>query len=95
MKFEWDGNKNDINIHKHGFDFSDAVEIFDSPMVTCQDRRFEYGEDRYIGIDLTKNRVAIVVFTEINDDVIRIISLRKAKKHERKIFEKQIKNRLG
>jgi len=95
MRFEWDENKNESNIHKHGLDFSDSIEMFDSPMVTCPDNRFDYGEERYIGIGLTQNRVAIVVFTEKNDDVICIISLRKAKKHEHKIFEKQIKNRLG
>jgi len=64
MEFEWDENKNESNIHKHGLDFSDGIEMFDSPMVICPDTRFDYGEKRYIGIGLTQNRVAIVVFTE-------------------------------
>ena len=33
MKFEWDENKNELNIEKHGLDFEDAAEIFDSPML--------------------------------------------------------------
>jgi len=37
MRFEWDENKNESNIHKHGLDFSDSIEMFDSPMITCPD----------------------------------------------------------
>lgn len=33
MKFEWDEEKNEINIRKHGFDFIDAPEVFNGPML--------------------------------------------------------------
>ncbi|SLM31953.1 conserved hypothetical protein [Desulfamplus magnetovallimortis] len=96
MKFEWDENKNRINLQKHGIDFSDAVKIFDGPALIYPDNRIDYGEDRYIGIGFILNLVALVVFVEINDnDVIRIISARKANRHESKKFKKAIKNRLG
>jgi uncharacterized DUF497 family protein len=46
MQFEWDEQKNRINIHKHGLDFADAWEIFTMPMLTALDDREDYGEDR-------------------------------------------------
>ncbi|ELS02776.1 hypothetical protein Xen7305DRAFT_00024940 [Xenococcus sp. PCC 7305] len=95
MNFEWDEEKNAINLAKHGFDFADASKIFDFPMVVDLDLRENYGEDRWIGIGLLNGRVVVIVYTEINEQLIRIISLRKALSHERKRYEKYIKNRLG
>ena len=96
MGFEWDENKNKTNIRKHGIDFNDAVEIFDGPMLTHLDNRVEYGEGRYIGIGFLRHIIALVVFVEFdNNDMIRIISARKATKNESKRFQKEIKNRLG
>ncbi|MGQ9554324.1 MAG: BrnT family toxin [Anaerolineae bacterium] len=95
MRFEWDDDKNRINISKHGFDFADARLIFAFPMLIGLDDREEYGEDRWIGIGLLRGRVVVVVFTERGEDTIRIISLRKALKHERIRYEQAIANRLG
>ncbi len=64
-------------------------------MRTAQDKRKDYGEQCYIGIGLLGNRVVIIIFTERGEDTIRVISLRKALKHERKQFEEAIRNRLG
>ena len=95
MKFEWDENKNLENIRKHRIDFNDVVEIFSGPMIVNIDDRFDYGENRFIGVGFMKSMVAIVVFIEKKADVIRIISARKANKNENKQFKKEIKNRLG
>lgn len=95
MKFEWDEEKNRENIRKHGFDFADAWEIFEAPMQTALDTREDYNEDRLIGIGLLGNRVVAVIFTERGEDTVRIISLRKALKHERRKFEKALRDRLG
>ncbi len=95
MDFEWDEEKNKANIRKRGFDFADAWEIFEAPMRTALDLREDYGEDRWKGIGLLGNRIVIVIFTYRNENTIRIISLRKALKHERKNFEEAITNRLG
>jgi hypothetical protein len=57
--------------------------------------REEYGEPRWIGIGILESVCAVVAFTESSDgEVIRIISMRKALSHERKIFEKTLQNRL-
>ena len=94
MNFEWDDNKNDLNIKNHGLDFADAWQIFDEPMIVDIDNREDYGEDRFVGIGFLKNFVVVIVFTESNDETIRIISLRRALKYERERFEEAIGNRL-
>lgn len=93
MRFIWDENKNRENIRKHGLGFKDACSLFDVPMVAAIDTRENYGEDRWIGIGLLKGRAVVVVFTE-DRNIIRIISLRKALKHERKFYEENIQNQL-
>ena len=91
MNFEWDERKNKINIRKHGFDFADAPQIFDGPTLIRQDTRQDYGEVRWVGIGMTRGRVVVLVYTERdNGETIRIISMRKALGHERKLFGKTI-----
>ena len=94
MRFEWDEEKNKENIRKHELDFADAWEIFDAPMLANLDTREDYGEERWVGVGFLKNFVAVVVYTETGD-VIRIISLRKALKHERTRFEEALRDELG
>jgi hypothetical protein len=95
MNFEWDEKKNEENFGKHGIDFADVKEIFDGPMLVDLDTRFDYGEDRLIGIGFIKDEVIVIVFTEHPDDTIRVISARKALKHERIEFEEFLKDELG
>lgn len=95
MQFEWDEQKNAVNIAKHGIDFVDAPSIFAAPVLTALDTRQNYGEDRWIGIGLLRSRAVVVVYTEPNENVIRIISVRKALIHEQKRFEEHLKNELG
>ena len=95
MRFEWDEEKNRENVRKHGLDFADAWQIFDVPMLTTLDTKEDYGEDRFLGIGFLKNFVVVVVYTEPKEETTRIISLRKALKHERKQFEEALRNRLG
>ncbi|MEE8587418.1 MAG: BrnT family toxin [Acidobacteriota bacterium] len=94
MRFEWDRRKNRANIRKHGIDFTDAQEIFEGPMLTSPDDREDYVEDRWAAIGLLRSRIVVAVFTEPEPDLIRIISIRKALRHERKQLEKAIRNRL-
>lgn len=95
MNFEWDDKKNKQNIHKHNLDFTDAWEIFEAPMLVQVDTRRDYGEIRQIGIGFLNNFIVVIVFTERNDDIIRIVSLRKAIKYERERFEKSLRDELG
>jgi uncharacterized protein len=92
VNFEWDNQKNEENIRKHGIDFTDVPEIFNGPMLIDLDDRVAYGEDGWIGIGLLRTLVAVVIFTERVDDTIRIISARKATKYERKRYEQTFGN---
>ncbi|WP_027849265.1 BrnT family toxin [Marinospirillum minutulum] len=93
MRFEWDEQKNKINIEKHGVSFKQAVEVFDDPLhLALLDYRYSYFEERWITIGNTVNQKLLVVanlfFTEEGEEVIRIISARKATVLERKQYEK-------
>ena len=91
MAIEWDENKNLSNIKKHGFDFYDAAQIFESPLLVKLDSKEEYKEDRFIGLGVLRNFVVVIVFTEnIEKDVIRVISIRKATRIERDIYERKL-----
>lgn len=90
MKFEWDHNKNQVNIQKHGFDFSDAEGIFEQSYLVFEDKRKDYGEKRIIVIGWLNSRLVVLIYTKRKRNY-RIISLRKANEREKKKFQ----NRLG
>ena len=92
MNFEWDEEKRRANIIVRGLDFADSWEIFEGPMLTGLDDRENYGEDRWIAIGLLKGIVVVIVFTERGEDTIRVISLRKALKHERIKYEQAVRD---
>ena len=92
MKFAWDEEKNRINIRKHGIDLNDVCEMFDNPMLVKLDDRYTYAEERRIGVGMLLGIVAVVVYTERVNDIIRIISARKATKREVKGYAEAIKN---
>jgi len=96
MELTWDEKKNEQNIRKHGFDFAEAKQVFDSVLISSLDDSQDYGEDRWIAIGMLQNgTVVVVVFTEEENDIIRMISMRKASKNEKERYEKEIKDRLG
>lgn len=93
MKFEWDDNKNRINQEKHGVSFEEAREVFDDTLqISRLDKRFNYFEERWITLGATKKEKILVVanlfFSNDGEEIIRIISARKANNNERKAYEK-------
>ncbi len=95
MRFEWDERKNQENLEKHGLDFADVNKVFEYPMLVNLDDREDYGEDRWIGVGLMDMRVVVIVFTERDEDTIRIVSFRKAMSDERKQYEQSYKDEFG
>ncbi len=89
MNYQWDPHKADVNIRKHDVDFADAVGVFEDESALWQEDAGDFGEERYIalGADFL-GRILVVVFT-FRDDILRIISARKATESERKLYEKQ------
>jgi uncharacterized DUF497 family protein len=90
VKFEWDERKNKINIEKHGIDFRDAQDIFQSRRLSFEDKRKEYREKRILTVGLIGKSVCVVVYT-IRDNAIRLISARKANERERRRYYERTK----
>jgi hypothetical protein len=91
MKFEWNEDKRQANIHKHNIDFVDVPAVFDGDVVFIEDDRFDYGETRFVTFGLLKGRVVAIVHVA-HGDVTRIISARKVTKNEEKNYFEQIAN---
>ena len=89
MRFEWNEAKRRVNIRRHGIDFADAVEVFDGIIVTINDTRFDYGETRFLTLGLLRTHVVVIAHTE-TEEVIRLISVRKATKDEEISYYKEI-----
>lgn len=88
MVFEWDENKEKINLAKHGLDFSTAALVFrDQNRLEWFDEAHSDSEDRYITIGEINGVtvVLLVVYTE-RGDAIRLISARKATNKERRLY---------
>jgi uncharacterized protein len=92
MQFEWDDAKNRENIRKHKINFADVSPMFESPMLIEPDDRSDYGEDRWFGLGFLHNNIAVVIWTERQNDVIRIISVRRANRHEQQRLEDYLSN---
>ncbi len=91
MRFEWDENKRLINIRRHGIDFMDAATVFSSETYTVVDERFDYDEVRLLTIGIVNGRILAVTHLE-TENIIRIISARKAERHEQEIYFKKIRD---
>ncbi|MDE2320749.1 MAG: BrnT family toxin [candidate division NC10 bacterium] len=89
MRYEWNEAKRQSNIEKHGIDFIGIEEVFAGEIVTILDDRFDYGEIRCVTVGVLNGRVVVIAHTE-TDDVIRIISVRKATKNEAINYYKEI-----
>ncbi len=91
MRFEWDEAKNQANIRKHGIDFRQAAYVFaDLFALSIPDDDHSEMEERWLllGKNLS-NQVLLVVHTFRYDDVIRIISARKATATETATYVKR------
>ncbi len=89
MRFEWDQNKNLVNIKKHKVSFEEAKTVFfDDNARLIPDPEHSIEEERFIILGFTiKLRILVVVHSyKENDDLIRIISARKATKSEIKYY---------
>jgi len=82
-RFEWDDDKARSNYRKHGVDFEDAIVALEDPNRLEEiDTQFAYDEERMQVIGMAHRDVLFVVVTVRDDDICRIISARKATRHE-------------
>ena len=87
--FVWDEAKRWLNLRKHGIDFMDAEKIFRGVTFTAEDDSATYDEQRFLTLGLLEDQVVSVAHTE-QGEKIRIISIRKATKHEARFYFSQI-----
>ena len=77
MRYEWDDGKAAMNLRKHGVDFVDSIAALEEI-----DTRFGYGEERIQVIGMAHSNGLFVIVTLRDEDTSRIISARKATRHE-------------
>ena len=93
MRFEWDEAKRKSNLKAHGLDFAEAEIVFDGLTASYEDDRFRYNEQRFVTLGLLRGVPVSIVHTE-SQDVIRIISFRRAAPHETAFFFETIADQL-
>jgi uncharacterized DUF497 family protein len=81
----WHESKRKLNLRTHGIDFLDAEAIYDGATVT----RLPYGEQHLVTLGVLNGVVVSMTYTERKDDM-RIISIRKALKHETRFYLSQV-----
>ena len=88
MRFEWDREKAQANVQKHGVSFDEAVTVFYDPLsATFDDVEHSTGESRFITIGYSaRGRLLVVAHTE-RGATVRIISARRATARERRRHE--------
>ena len=81
VRIVYDPSKDAANFKKHGISLAEADNFEWDRAVVEPDLRFDYGEERYIAMGYVGLRLHVMVFT-MRNDLLRIISLRKANKRE-------------
>ena len=90
VRYSFDPIKQTSNRKKHGLDLADAKNVIESGLTaTFEDRRFDYGEERFVTLGPLGDTLVAIVTAEI-DDHIRIISMRKADRHEQAIYRENV-----
>ena len=92
MEFEWDEAKRQEIIERRDIDIVYAARIFRGPILTEQDLRKDYGEDRYIAIGLVEDRCFVVAYT-YRGTVIRLITAWEGGRHVREEYKARIAGR--
>lgn len=92
LRFEWDARKAAINLRKHGVSFEEAKTVFlDEEALLIPDEEHSTEEDRFVimGFSVQLRILVVCHCHRQSDDIVRIISARKANSTERKQYEQQ------
>ena len=87
MDYEWDAAKAAANLAKHGVDLAEAVTVLEDPLArTIADDH--PGEERFVTLGMDAlGRLLVVVYTWAGEDLVRVMSARKATRRERTQYE--------
>jgi uncharacterized DUF497 family protein len=87
VEYEWDEAKATANLAKHGISFTAAARALeDTRKLQILDDRFDYGEERIQCLCMDHGEVLFVVTVMPDDNICRIISARKATRHEQEQY---------
>lgn len=86
VRFTWDSRKAATNVRKHGVSFEEAASVFADPLGLAVEDAVHPGRSLLIGLS-ERERVLVTVYSEVDEDTIRIISARRATSHERRHYE--------
>ncbi len=88
VEFEWNPEKEQSNVEKHGVDFTEAATVFGDPLeLTIADPDHSVGEFRFLSMGFSSlNRILVVSYTE-REERVRIVSARVASSKERRQYE--------
>lgn len=81
----YDPAKRRKNRRKHEIDLADCEPVLDGPMLTREDTREKYGEQRLVSLGWLQGRVVVLVWTD-REDGPRMISCREAERHEQEAY---------
>lgn len=89
MKIEFDPAKNTKNIEDHGLDFNDVFSLDWDNATVREDSRKDYGETRYRAFVYGQDNKPYSVAFTLRDGVVRVISFRRAREKERRLYEQR------
>jgi hypothetical protein len=97
VRVEWDPRKDEANQKKHGLSFDEAKDLFgaDNEYLEMYDGDHSDDEDRFIAIGPVRAGVIVVVYTERQEEVIRIVSARTATKNEVLLLHQHFRGTYG
>jgi uncharacterized protein len=88
MSMTFDPKKRKANKRKHRIDLAEGYAAFDSPMITREDTRDDYGEQRFVSLGLVKGVVVVLVWAD-GAEQPRLISCREAEPYEKEAYIRQ------
>lgn len=88
MRVSWDAAKNLANLRKHAVSFREAQELFlaGGEYLEIYDESHSELEDRFIAIGPISRGLVVVIWTDRDEETIRLISARWATRRERDLF---------
>ncbi|MBL8554902.1 MAG: BrnT family toxin [Phenylobacterium sp.] len=89
MDVEFDAAKDQANIAKHGVSLALASALDFGTALIFEDDRFAYDEVRWVAIGFIEDRLFSLVFVDVDDDIIRAISLRTASRREALFYARE------
>jgi uncharacterized protein len=92
VKVVWDESKNATSLKKHGISFEEASALFtgSADYLEIFDEQHSAEEDRFIAIGPIRRGLVLVVYTEREEDTVRIISARWATKREAELYRAHV-----